>query len=49
MYLGRIATYHNSKYHRDIGDPESLKIARMEFSKKYDENNCLSEKNKRKP
>jgi mannose-1-phosphate guanylyltransferase len=46
-YLGRIATYHNSKYHRDIGDPESLKMARMEFSNKYDKYSCLSQKIKK--
>lgn len=30
-YLGRIQTYHNDRYHRDIGTPESLAKAREEF------------------
>jgi mannose-1-phosphate guanylyltransferase len=30
-YLGRINTFHNSVYHRDIGTPESLETARSEF------------------
>lgn len=31
-YLGRINTWHNSDYHRDIGTPESLARARNDFS-----------------
>lgn len=30
-YLGRIGTFHNSDYHRDIGTPESLRLAEIEF------------------
>jgi mannose-1-phosphate guanylyltransferase len=30
-FLGRIATYHNSGYHRDIGSPESLRAAEREY------------------
>lgn len=30
-YLGRMGTYHNQNYHRDIGTPESLNLAEMEF------------------
>lgn len=30
-YLGKMHTYHNSNYHRDIGTPESLRIAELEF------------------
>lgn len=30
-YLGRICTFHNSDYHRDIGSLESLKLAEAEF------------------
>jgi len=29
--LGRIATFHNTGYHRDIGTPESLRLAELEF------------------
>lgn len=31
QYIGRIATFHNSGYHRDIGNPESLRLAEQEF------------------
>ncbi len=31
-YLGRIATFHNADYHRDIGTIESLNTARLDFS-----------------
>lgn len=31
-FLGRICTFHNSDYHRDIGTPESLRQAEIEFS-----------------
>ena len=30
-YLGRINTYENSTYHRDIGNPESLRRAEVEY------------------
>lgn len=30
-FLGRIATFHNPGYHRDIGTPESLRRAEAEF------------------
>ena len=30
-YLGRIHTFHNAGYHRDIGNPESLRRAEQEF------------------
>lgn len=30
-YLGRICTFHNTDYHRDIGSPESLRLAELEF------------------
>jgi len=30
-YLGRIFTYHNRDYHRDIGTPESLRCAQAEY------------------
>lgn len=30
-YLGRMQAYHNSDYHRDIGTPESLRLAEMEY------------------
>ncbi len=30
-YLARMQTFHNSDYHRDIGTPESLKLAELEF------------------
>lgn len=30
-YLGRMAVFHNSDYHRDIGTPDSLNIAQQEF------------------
>jgi len=32
VFMGRIAAFHNSKYHRDIGTPESLRKAEREFS-----------------
>jgi mannose-1-phosphate guanylyltransferase len=31
-FLGRIATFHNSDYHRDIGTPESLQRAETEYA-----------------
>lgn len=31
-YIGRIATFHNTGYHRDIGTPESLARAEQDFS-----------------
>lgn len=30
-YMGRICTFHNDDYHRDIGTPESLQLAEAEF------------------
>jgi mannose-1-phosphate guanylyltransferase len=30
-YLGRIQAFHNADYHRDIGTPESLRLAELEF------------------
>ena len=30
-YLGRICTFFNADYHRDIGSPESLRRAELEF------------------
>lgn len=35
-YLGRMATYHNSVYHRDIGTLKSLEIAEREISGRSD-------------
>ncbi len=31
-FIGRINTFHNGVYHRDIGTPESLSAARAEFA-----------------
>ncbi|MEO8040733.1 MAG: nucleotidyltransferase family protein [Betaproteobacteria bacterium] len=31
-HIGRIFTFHNDDYHRDIGTPESLRLAESEFS-----------------
>lgn len=30
-YLNRMQTYHNANYHRDIGSPQSLQLAEVEF------------------
>lgn len=30
-YLGRMQVWHNATYHRDIGTPESLRLAEIEF------------------
>lgn len=30
-YLGRIRTFHNTDYHRDIGSPESLRRAELDY------------------
>jgi len=30
-YIGRINTFHNDVYHRDIGTPESLRTARLSY------------------
>ena len=30
-YMGRINTYHNDVYHRDIGTPDSLLLAQQEY------------------
>ena len=35
LLLGRIFTYHNAVYHRDIGTPESLEAARRD-AKQHD-------------
>jgi mannose-1-phosphate guanylyltransferase len=32
VYLGKIATFENSVYHRDIGNPTSFKLAEKEFA-----------------
>jgi mannose-1-phosphate guanylyltransferase len=34
-FMGRINTFHNETYHRDIGTEESLQIARREFPSVY--------------
>lgn len=31
-FMGRICSFHNADYHRDIGTPESLLAAELEFS-----------------
>lgn len=31
-YMGKICTFHNENYHRDIGTPESLRMAELEFA-----------------
>lgn len=31
-FIGRISTFHNGDYHRDIGTPESLRQAEAEFA-----------------
>jgi len=31
-FMGRISTFHNNRYHRDLGSPESLKRAEAEFA-----------------
>ncbi len=31
FYMGRICTFHNGDYHRDIGNPESLRRAEQEY------------------
>lgn len=30
-YMGRMCTFHNGDYHRDIGNPESLQLAENEY------------------
>ena len=30
-FLGRMTTFHNADYHRDIGTPESLRLAEIEY------------------
>ena len=30
-YMRRICTFHNADYHRDIGTPDSLRLAKLEF------------------
>ena len=42
FYMGRINTFHNANYHRDIGNTESYLAAQIEFTgamKKFDRNN----------
>ena len=36
-FVGRIQTFENSIYHRDIGTAASLQLAEMEFGGKLDE------------
>ena len=38
-FLGRIYTWHNDKYHRDIGTPQSYETANVDFCKLYFEEN----------
>lgn len=38
-FLGRIYTYHNKIYHRDIGNIESLTAAQLEYHKRSRTNN----------
>jgi mannose-1-phosphate guanylyltransferase len=41
-YMGRIYTFHNAHYHRDIGNPESYLAAQIEFPQsltRFDGNN----------
>jgi mannose-1-phosphate guanylyltransferase len=35
-FMGRINTFHNKVYHRDIGTIESLRIAQQEFAATYE-------------
>ena len=30
-FLGKMCTFHNADYHRDIGSPESLRLAELEY------------------
>jgi len=30
-FLGRMCAFHNADYHRDIGNPESLRLAELEY------------------
>ena len=32
-YLGRMHCFHNADYHRDIGNPDSLRLAELEFKR----------------
>lgn len=32
-FMGKIFTFHNDQYHRDIGTPESLRLAHIEFTR----------------
>jgi mannose-1-phosphate guanylyltransferase len=41
LYIGKINTYHNKIYHRDIGTIESLKLAQEEFPTVYRRYNKL--------
>jgi mannose-1-phosphate guanylyltransferase len=42
--LGRIYTFHNSIYHRDIGDPDSLAAAEVEFPAYYSQFDRITSK-----
>ncbi len=44
-YLGRIHCFHNSDYHRDIGNPESLRLAELEYPQSTSRGTALSVKN----
>lgn len=35
-FLGKIQVYHNANYHRDIGSPESLRLANQYFSEQLE-------------
>lgn len=35
-FIGRIATWHGTRYHRDIGTPESLRLAEVEYPKQIE-------------
>jgi mannose-1-phosphate guanylyltransferase len=34
-FLGKINTFHNKFYHRDIGTPEGLKTARIDYASMF--------------
>jgi mannose-1-phosphate guanylyltransferase len=34
-FMGRVYTFHNDRYHRDIGSHESLRMAQSEFNAEY--------------
>jgi len=41
-YLGKMQTFHNADYHRDIGTLESLRLAEMEFTLPSSSRHALS-------